>query len=65
LALEPGPLLVSWLVGFLSVTAANPVDRTGQAVVGAVASVLLAVFASRLSARTSVLSEVAVVSRSR
>jgi hypothetical protein len=65
MALVPGPLLVSWLAGFLSVTAGNPIDRAGQAVVGVVAAVLLAVFAKRLSARTSRMSELAPVMHAR
>jgi hypothetical protein len=51
LALACGALLVTMLVGFLFVTASNPIDQLGQGVASVVAIGLLALFARRLQLR--------------
>jgi hypothetical protein len=53
LALAAGALLSNTLIGFFFVTAGSPVDQAGVAFTGAVAAVLFALFAWRLSKRAS------------
>ncbi|HSB02824.1 MAG TPA: hypothetical protein VLE49_19400, partial [Anaerolineales bacterium] len=51
LALAVGPLIMSTLSGFFLVTAANRLDQLGVGIVGAIAMILLALFARRLQYR--------------
>ena len=59
LAVACGALLVSMLVGFLFVTAGNPIDQLGQGIASIITMALLALFARRLQRRGRVNAEIA------